>query len=98
MTRNSRPEAAATGESSHPTKTDYERARRASAHVWAAMALALEVSIAASILSGRPVLARRLDATALRRALRGGELPPASAWITITAEQLEAVAEGGAFV
>ena len=44
---------------------------------------------------GRPVRAGNLDGFMLRRALRGGELPDAEAYIEVTPEMLDAVDEAG---
>jgi hypothetical protein len=63
-------------------------------HVWSAIMLALDVRVCESILRGRPVMVRRLDPEALRRALRG-DAPPATEFIRITAEHLDALAECG---
>jgi hypothetical protein len=62
---------------------------------WAATMLAGSVEIFFSIVNGRPVLARQLDAVALRRALRGRPLPPAGHYVTVSAAMLDAVNEGG---
>lgn len=64
---------------------------------WAAVALACDVNVCGSILAGRPVLVRQLDPVALRRALRGEPKPQPGAYLEVTAEHLDAVAEGGAF-
>lgn len=68
-----------------------------SRRLWAAMMLTINIDVCESILLGRPVLAGRLDSEALRRALRGGPLPDASAYIAIDTEHLDAVAEAGPF-
>ncbi len=60
--------------------------------------LALSREVCRSILLGRPVMARGLDAEALRRALRGGSLPPPDEYVVVTREMLDAVAEAGPFV
>ncbi len=65
---------------------------------WAAIMLALSREVCRSILLGRPVMARGLDAEALRRALRGGSLPPPDEYVVVTREMLDAVAEAGPFV
>ncbi len=59
--------------------------------------LTSDVEVCRSILRGLPVLARQLDAMALDRALRGGALPPAGSYVTVTPAMLDAVAEGGSF-
>jgi hypothetical protein len=64
---------------------------------WAVFMLTADLNVARSILEGRRVLARQLDAVALRRALRGAPLPPPGEYVLITNPQLDAVAEGGAF-
>lgn len=61
------------------------------------MVLTTDVQVAGSILRGLPVLARQLDAEAFRRALRGAPFPPPEAYLSVTAEMLDAVAEGGFF-
>lgn len=67
----------------------------ASRHTWAAIMLARRVDVCASVLSGRPVICRRLDGEVLRRALRGARLPPADSYLTVTPEHLDAVSEAG---
>lgn len=62
---------------------------------WASVMLTSDLEVCRSILSGRPVLARQLDGEALRRALRGAPFPPADDYLTVTADMLDAVAEGG---
>jgi hypothetical protein len=69
----------------------------ASARLWAAVMLTPELEICRSILRGLPVIASKLDAEALWRALRGAPLPPPDAYVTVTAEMLDAVAEAGSF-
>lgn len=66
--------------------------------MWAAVMLSADVAVCASILAGRPVLARQLDAEALRRALRGEPLPEAHAYFRVRSGHLDAIAEGGPFV
>lgn len=63
--------------------------------IWAAMMLALDVDTCTSILRGLPVRAGNLDGFVFRRALRGGELPDAEAYIDMTPEMLDAVDEAG---
>jgi hypothetical protein len=70
-------------------------ARRASGRLWAAIMLARTVETCESILAGRRVLARNLDGVVLRRALRGGPLPPVEAWLRVDAAMLDAVVEAG---
>lgn len=62
---------------------------------WSALMLARDVHTLKSIVIGRPVLAGRLDAEVLRRALRGEPLPPAEEFIRIRHGHLDAVAEAG---
>ena len=50
--------------------------------------------VCVSILRG-PVVARQLDAEALRRALRGAPLPPADTYVRVRCEHLDALAEAG---
>ena len=73
-----------------------EAERIAYGRIWAAIALAADLDVCRSVLRGDAVLARRLDAVALRRALRGAELPPAGDFVAVTLEMLDAVAEAGA--
>ena len=66
--------------------------------LWAAVMLTLDQrEVCCSILTGQPVLARQLDAGALRRALRGRPLPPPEAYLVVTADELDAISEGGTF-
>ena len=66
--------------------------------LWAAVMLTLDQrEVCCSILTGQPVLARQLDASALRRALRGRPLPRPETYMEVTADALDAVAEGGPF-
>ena len=69
----------------------------ASRRLGAALMLATDVHVCDSILAGRPVLARRLDAEALRRALRGQPLPDPETYFRVRPGHLDAVAEGGPF-
>jgi hypothetical protein len=71
--------------------------RRDSRHIWAAMMLALHVDVAESILHRRPVMAGRLDAEVLRRAVRGGPLPEPGAFVEVDEEMLDSIAEAGPF-
>jgi hypothetical protein len=73
------------------------RERREARHLWAAMTLTSDLEVCRSILLGRPVLARQLDAGALRRALRGEPLPPPNTYFRVREGHLDAVAEGGPF-
>lgn len=68
-----------------------------SRRLWAAVMLAADLEVCRSILLGRPVLARQLDAEVLRRALRGEALPPPETYFRIRPGHLDAVAEGGSF-
>jgi hypothetical protein len=63
---------------------------------WAGMMVARDLQTFESILAGRPVMERRLDRTALARAFRG-QPPPPGAYLVVTLEMLDAVAEGGPF-
>lgn len=63
--------------------------------LWAVFMLARTVEVAESILSGRPVMARCLDAEALRRALRGMAAPRPDQFIRIRHGHLDAIAESG---
>jgi hypothetical protein len=63
--------------------------------LWAVFVLARSLEVAESILAGRPVIARRLDPEALRRALRGMPTPGSDAFIRIRHGHLDAVAECG---
>jgi hypothetical protein len=80
-------------------RAEAERAKadtaRTSSHLWAAAMLARDLDTFVSILRRLPVLARNLDAVILRRALRGGPLPAAQAYIPITDEMLDAIVEAG---
>ena len=64
---------------------------------WAAIMLARDVDTCESILRGRPVLVRRLDGAALRRAMRGRPLPEPDSYLRVRQGHLEAIAEGGPF-
>ena len=79
-----------------------ERERQAAAperekwrRVWAALMLALDVSVFRSVLLGRPVIASQLDAVVLRRALRGMPLPPPDSFVRVRSGHLDAIAESG---
>jgi hypothetical protein len=67
----------------------------ASRRLWAVLMLAGDLAVCRSILLGRPVLARQLDAEALRRALRGEQFPAPDSYFRVRAGHLDAVAEGG---
>ncbi len=69
----------------------------ASRHLWAVLMLTSDLEVCRSIVLGRPVLARQLDAEALRRALRGEPLPPPGDYFRVRVGHLDAVAEGGPF-
>jgi hypothetical protein len=67
--------------------------------LWAAVMLSDGLDVVRSVMTSKPVLARQLDPAALRRALRGGRPWPAGEeYITVDADMLDAVAEGGAFI
>lgn len=68
-----------------------------SRRLWAAIMLTRDLEVCRSILVGRPVLARQLDAEALRRARRGEALPAPDEYVRIRPGHLDAVAEGGPF-
>lgn len=68
-----------------------------SRRLWAALMLTSDLEVCRSILLGRPVLARQLDAEALRRALRGEPLPAPDTYFRVRPGHLDAVAEGGPF-
>lgn len=74
-----------------------EAERQADRRLWAALMLTSDLDVCRSILLGRPVLARQLDAEALRRALRGGPLPDPAAYVRVRHGHLDGIAEGGAF-
>jgi hypothetical protein len=63
--------------------------------LWALFMIARTPETGESILRSRPVIARNLDAEALRRALRGGPLPNPDAFVVVSNEQLDAIAEAG---
>ena len=69
----------------------------ASSRFWAAVMLTTNVEVCVSIVRGLPVLARQLDAEALRRALRGLPFPPPDEYVRVDVDMLDAVAEGGPF-
>jgi hypothetical protein len=74
-----------------------EAARVEGRRLWAAVMLTHDADVCASILRGRPVLARQLDAVALTRALRGERLPAPQSYFRVRPGHLDAVAEGGPF-
>lgn len=65
----------------------------------AAMMIARDLDTLERVLAGLPVMERRLQPGALRRASRAGAFPPpaAGSWITVTPEMLDAIAAGGRF-
>jgi hypothetical protein len=72
----------------NPTSVELRR-------LWSAVVLARHVDTLHSILVGRPVLAHRLDAVVLRRALCGAPLPDRDSWFRVRPGHLDAVAEAG---
>lgn len=62
---------------------------------WSAITLANDAATCASILAGRPVLIRNLDASQLRHALRGAPPPPSDDYLLITDPLLHAILEAG---
>ena len=71
---------------------------RESRRLWAAIMLTRDLEVCRSILLGRPVLARQLDAAALRRARRGEPLPDdPESYFRVRHGHLDAVAEAGPF-
>ena len=85
-------------EGSEAAEREADRERTRSRLLWSAVMLALDLGVCGSILLGRSVLARQLDAVALRRALRGAALPSPHTYLTVEPEMLDAIAEGGPFV
>jgi hypothetical protein len=63
--------------------------------LWSLFVISHTPEVAESIVAGKPVLARSLDVTALRRAYRGQPLPKPNDYITVTDEMLDAVDEAG---
>ena len=57
--------------------------------------LARHVDTFDSIIAGRPVYAKQLDAVVLRRGLRGGPLPNPDSWFRVRAGHLDAIFEAG---
>jgi hypothetical protein len=82
---------------SAPTVWQDDAERTESRRLWSDFMLTADLEVARSILLGRPVLARQLDAEALRRALRGQPLPPPDQYVRVRHGHLEAVAESGPF-
>ena len=72
-----------------------ENDRLGGRRLWAMFMLARTLGTAESLLVGRRVIARNLDAEALRRALRGGPLPDPGAFVLVTHEMLDAIDEAG---
>ena len=70
---------------------------RDSRWLWSALMLTSDLHVCRSILLGRPVLVRQLDAAALTRALRGERLPVPESYFRVRPGHLDAVAEGGPF-
>jgi hypothetical protein len=71
---------------------------RESRRLWAAIMLTRDLEVCRSLLAGRPVLARQLDAAALRRALRGEPLPDdPESYFRVRHGHLDAISEAGAF-
>jgi hypothetical protein len=75
-----------------------EDERMADRRLWAVVMLTRDLAVARSILLGRPVLGRQIDAEALRHALRGEELPPPDNYFRVRPGHMDALAEGGPFV
>jgi hypothetical protein len=75
------------------TRTREELDRIVGRRLAAAWALVRDLDTLRSLLLGRRILARNLDHVALRHALRGGPLPDADAYIEITDDHLDALAE-----
>jgi len=70
-------------------------AARGERDLWSAMAVALDLGTASSILRGLRVRAGNSDSFFLRRALRGAPLPDCEDYIEITPAMLEAIDEAG---
>lgn len=75
-----------------------ESERVVSCRLWGGLMLTTDPQLWRLVLEGQPVLARTLDAEALRRAFRGRPLPRPATYITIDVDALDAVDEGGPFV
>jgi hypothetical protein len=82
-------------ERSDAAEREAERERIIDRLFWAAIGLTSNLEVCGSIMRGQPVLARQLDAEALRRALRGATFPPPDSYIEITGGMLDAIAEAG---
>ena len=80
-----------------PTASADAAEATASRRLWAAVVMTTDLEVCRSILLGRPVLARQLDAAALRRALRGQLLPPPGEYFRVRVGHLDGVAEAGPF-
>jgi hypothetical protein len=78
-------------------RADRERRRAESRRWWAAMQLATDIHVCQSILRGLPVRVGNLDPFVLNRATRGGP-PHPEAYLVVTSEMLDAVAEAGPIV
>jgi hypothetical protein len=63
--------------------------------IWAAIMLARDVWTCGSVLRGLPVIGANLDGEVLRRALRGDPIPPASEFLLVGDDMLDAIAEAG---
>jgi hypothetical protein len=63
--------------------------------IWAAIVLGRDAWTCEAILERKPVIAANLDPESLRRALRGEPLPPASEFVLVLDEMLDAIAEAG---
>jgi hypothetical protein len=70
-----------------------ESRRQESRRLWGALMISLNIDVCHSILTGKPVLAGKLDGRVLHLALRGAQLPSPGEYVQVTAERLEAVAE-----
>ena len=82
-------------EGSDRREREAEAERRMDRRLWASVMLTADVEVCRSTLLGHRVLARQLEPAAVRRALRGGSFPPDHEYIQVSAEMLDAVAEGG---
>lgn len=72
-----------------------EAERIADRRIWAVVMLTPDLAVARSILLGRPVVGRQLDARALRRALRGDRMRDPDEYLRVRSGHLDALAEGG---
>lgn len=75
--------------------TPHDAERVGGRRLWAVFMLARSPEVAESIMRGRPVMARGLDAEALRRALRGCPLPNPDEFVPVSHEMLDALNEAG---